>query len=695
MSAGAEPIWVPAPEEVAATQVSRFARWLTEHGRAQLTGDYLELWRWSTERLEDFWPAVWDYFDVRSATPYERVLSGSVMPDVRWFTGAQVSYVEHMFRGRDPDRVALIDVRESAQPGAAPVSRHLTWGMLREQVGDLAARLRDMGVGPGDRVAGYVPNAAEAVIAFLATATLGAIWSGCGQDYSPAAAGERLGQLDPVVLIAADGYRYGGREFDKRGAVAELAALLPGLRATIVFPRLGLPMEKAARTFGWPTSGRSGGLAPGAMPFGVASGGSAGLELAAGPFGAAPAGLDGLAPVAVPFSHPIWILFSSGTTGRPKGIVHGTGGVLLEHLKAMSLGLDLGERDTFFWYTSPSWMVWNYLVSALLVGTRIVCYDGSPSYPSWDAVWALAAEHHVTLLGTSPAHLRGSAQAGVEPARDHDLSALRSLGSSGSALPADAYLWAADHVGRRVRVNSTSGGTDVVSAFAGGSPIVPVWPGELSAPSLGVALDAWDSRGRPVRGAVGELVVTKPMPSMPVAFWNDPGGSRYRDAYFSTYPGVWRHGDWITITDRGSVVVHGRSDATLNRQGVRMGSSDIYHVVEQLEEIAEALVIGVERPEGEYWMPLFVVLNPGYELDDALTGKIRRAIRDGASPRHVPDEIIAVPAIPHTRTGKKLEIPVKRILQGGDPRQVMEAGAVDNPDALRWFAAYQTRTPIQ
>ncbi len=661
MSAGGEPIWAPAPDDVTAANVSRFARWLTQHGRARLTGDYLELWRWSTERLEEFWSAVWDYFDVRSATPHARVLSGSVMPDVQWFTGAQVSYVEHLFRGRDPERVALVDARESAQPGAAPVSRHLTWGMLREQVGDLAAMLRDLGVGPGDRVAGYVPNAAETVIAFLATASLGAIWSGCGQDYSPAAAAERLGQLDPLVLIAADGYRYGGREFDRRGSVTELAALLPGLRATIVFPRLGLPADTAAGRFGWPSS----------------------------------AGSVELAPVAVPFSHPIWILFSSGTTGRPKGIVHSTGGVLLEHLKAMSLSLDLGERDTFFWYTSPSWMVWNYLVSALVAGARIVCYDGSPSYPSWDTVWALAAEHHVTLLGTSPAHLRACAQAGVEPARDHDLSALRSLGSSGSALPADAYLWAADHVGRRVRVNSTSGGTDVVSAFAGGSPVVPVWPGELSAPSLGVALDAWDSRGRPVRGAVGELVVTKPMPSMPVAFWNDPGGSRYREAYFSTYPGVWRHGDWITITDRGSVVVHGRSDATLNRQGVRMGSSDIYHVVEQLDEIAEALVVGVERPEGEYWMPLFVVLHPGRELDDALTGKIRRAIRDGASPRHVPDEIIAVPAIPHTRTGKKLEIPVKRILQRGDPGQVMEAGAVDNPDALRWFAAYQTRTPIR
>jgi acetoacetyl-CoA synthetase len=649
-----EPIWAPTPDDIAAAQVSRFARWLTQNGRTRLSGDYLELWRWSTERLEDFWPAVWDYFDVRSATPYEQVLSGSVMPDVRWFTGTQVSYVEHMFRGRDPERVALIDARESAEPGAAPVSRQLTWGMLRQQVGDVAARLRDMGVGPGDRVAGYVPNAAEAVIAFLATASLGAIWSGCGQDYSPAAAAERLGQLDPVVLIAADGYRYGGREFDKRGAVTELAALLPSLRATIVFPRLGLP--RPAGTFGWPPSGRS----------------------------------DGLVPRAVPFSHPIWILFSSGTTGRPKGIVHSTGGVLLEHLKALSLGLDLGERDTFFWYTSPSWMVWNYLVSGLLAGARIVCYDGSPSYPSWDVLWALAAEHQVTLLGTSPAHLRACAQAGVEPARDHDLSALRSLGSSGSALPGDAYFWVADHVGRRVRVNSTSGGTDIVSAFAGGSPVVPVWPGELSAPCLGVALDSWDADGKPVRGAVGELVVTKPMPSMPVAFWNDPDGTRYREAYFGTYPGVWRHGDWITITERDSVIVHGRSDATLNRAGVRMGSADIYHVVERLEEITEALVVGVERPEGEYWMPLFVVLEPGRELDDALTERIRRAIREGASPRHVPDEVIAVPAIPHTRTGKKLEIPVKRILLGGDPDQVMDVGAVDDPDALRWFAAYQS-----
>src|SRR5260370_779419 len=343
-------------------------------------------------------------------------------------------------------------------------------------------------------------------MAFLATASLGAIWSGCGQDSSPAAAAERVGQREPAVVLAADGYRYGGRAFDRGGPVSELAALLPALRATIVFPRLGRPADTTAGRIGWPR----------------------------------PSGAAELAPQPVEVSQRVGVLFSWGSSGRAKGIVHSTGGVLLEHLKAMSLGLDLGERDTFFWYTSPSWMVWNYLVSGLLAGARILCYDGSPSHPSWDALWALAAEHRVTLLGTSPAHLHGCAQAGVEPARDHDLSALRSLGSSGSALPGDSYFWVAEHVGRRVRVNSTSGGTDVVTAFAGGSPIMAVRPGELSAPCLGVALDAWDERGQPVRGDVGELVITRPMPSMPLAFWNDPAGSRHPEAYFGTYPGVWR-----------------------------------------------------------------------------------------------------------------------------------------------------------
>jgi acetoacetyl-CoA synthetase len=654
VTAAPEPIWTPGQHELTESGVARFTRWLAARGTAVTPDDYHGLWRWSVEHLDEFWSAVWDYFEVRSDTPHTQVRSGTAMPDVRWFEGAHVSYVEHLFVGRDPDKTALTDVRED--DGGSTVSRTFTWRRLRAEVATVAAVLRGLGVRPGDRVVGYVPNAAESVVAFLATASLGAVWSACGQDYGPEAAAERLGQLDPAVLIAADGYRYGGREFDRTAAVRAVAEALPTVQATIVFPRLG--KGAAAGQLDWPPADDA-------------------AELAA---------------AKVPFAHPLWVLFSSGTTGRPKGIVHSTGGVLLEHLKSLAFGLDLGEDDTFLWYTSPSWMVWNYLVSALLVGAGVVCYDGSPAFPSPDRLWDLAAEHRVTLLGTSPTHLKASAQAGLEPARDHDLTALRSIGSSGSVLPAESYHWVARHVGARVRVNSTSGGTDVVSAFAGSVPTVPVWPGELSAPCLGVALGAWDADGRPVREETGELVVTEPMPSMPVSFWDDRDGKRYRDAYFSVYPGVWRHGDWITITGRGSVVVHGRSDSTLNRNGVRFGSADLYEVLDRLPEIADSLVLGVERPEGEYWMPLFVVLAPGHVLDDELTGRIRTAIREHASPRHVPDEIIAAPSLPHTRTGKKLEVPVKRILQGADAAGVVDPGAVDDPAAVLWFGAYREGT---
>jgi acetoacetyl-CoA synthetase len=513
----------------------------------------------------------------------------------------------------------------------------------------VAAELQQLGVGPGDRVAAYVPNTAEAVVGFLAAASLGAVWSACGQDYSASAATQRFAQLEPVVLVAADGYRYGGRDHDRCDAVAELRAALPSVRGTMIFSRLGRP--DAARPH----------------------------DLIAWP--APRTGAD-VRPVVVPFEHPLWVLFSSGTTGRPKGIVHSTGGVLLEHLNALGLALDLGPGDTFFWYTSPSWMVWNYLVAGLLVGSRIVCFDGSPTHPSLDAVWSIAAEQRVTVLGTSPAHLRACAVAGLAPAQAHDLSALRSIGSSGSVLPRSAYHYVAEHVGARIRVNSTSGGTDVVSSFAGSGPTLPVWPGELSAPSLGVALDSWDESGRPVRNGVGELVITQPMPSMPVRLWGDADGSRYRAAYFDTYPGVWRHGDWITITERNSIVVHGRSDATLNRNGVRMGSAEIYRALEALPEVTESLVVGVERADGGYWMPLFVSLAEGSLLDDRLRAAIRAAISDGASPRHLPDDIIEVAAVPHTLTGKKLEIPVKRILLGLRPEDVVDLGAVDRPDVL-------------
>jgi acetoacetyl-CoA synthetase len=633
------------------SNITAFARWCATERGAPVGEDYWSLWNWSVADLSGFWAAVRDYFEIDSPTGHGPALAEERMPRARWFPGAAVNYVRQVFRAARTDRPAVIDV---AEPGARP-TRTVSWDELRSQVGALAATLLDLGVQPGDRVVGYLPNTVEAVVAFLATASIGAVWSSCGQDYAATAAADRFGQLEPVVLVTADGYHYGGKTHDRREGVAALRALLPSLRATIAYQRIGLPLDDV---IAWDDV-----VAPHAEP----------------------------APVDVPFDHPLWILFSSGTTGVPKGIVHGHGGVLLEHAKALSLHLELGSGDTFLWYTSPSWMVWNYQVSGLLTGSTIVCYDGSPTHPSPSALWQIAAEHRVTLLGVSPAYLLACAKAGIEPGADHDLSALAAVGSSGSALPAEAYGWVADHVGERVRVMSTSGGTDVVSAFAGAAANVPIVAGELSVPCLGVALDAWDEQGRSVRDTVGELVVTRPMPSMPLRLWNDPDDQRYRDAYFDTYPGVWRHGDWITITRRGSVIVHGRSDSTLNRNGVRMGSADIYRAVEKLPEVAEALVIGAEQPDGGYWMPLFVVLRDGVVLDETLTTRVKAAIRDDASARHVPDEILAVPFIPHTRTGKKLEIPVKRILQGAPPDTVADHRAVDTPAALAWFADYYVR----
>jgi len=645
MNSGPEPIWVPTDADITGAQVTAFAQKCAVP-RGYRGSSYLDLWHWSVDHLDEFWEALWEFFGVRSPTPYLAVRSGA-MPQVRWFQGAQISYVGHVFRGRNDDDIAIVDVAEGARPGVQV--RRLTWAQLRAAVVGVAAELERLGVGRGDRVVAYVPNSAEAVIGFLAAASLGAAWSACGQEYSVGAATQRFAQLEPVVLLTADGYRYSGREHDRRGAVGMLQRALPSLRATMMFSRLGTP--EAA----WPD------------------------DVIVWP--APHAGKD-LCPVTVPFEHPLWVLFSSGTTGRPKGIVHSTGGVLLEHLNAMGLALDLAPGDTFFWYTSPSWMVWNYLVAGLLVGARIVCFDGSPTYPSLGRLWSIAATLGVTLLGTSPAYLQACAVAGLRPKEAYDLSALRSIGSSGSVLPPSAYHYVAEQIGEHVRVNSTSGGTDVVTSFAGGGPTVPVWPGELSVPSLGVALDSWDEAGRSVRNARGELVITQPMPSMPIGLWGDTDGSRYRVAYFDTYPGVWRHGDWITITDRNSIVVHGRSDATLNRNGVRMGSSEIYRALEVLPEVTESLVVGVEREDGGYWMPLFVSLAEGAVLDDGLRAAIQTAIRDGASPRHLPDDIIEVAAVPHTLTGKKLEIPVKRILMGERPGDAVDLGAVDRPDVL-------------
>ncbi|WP_043658320.1 acetoacetate--CoA ligase [Nocardia thailandica] len=633
--------WEPTESEIAAARITDFARFVTGRTGTDYPG-YRELWQWSVDSPDEFWGALWDYFDLGERPG--AVLADPAMPGARWFPDTRLNYVDRIVgRARD-DRPAILAVHE----GAAP--RPIAWAELLGAVAATAAALRELGVSAGDRVIGYLPNIPEAVVAFLATAALGAVWSACGQDYSAKAALDRLGQLEPAVLVTADGYRYGGKDHDKRADIAALRAGLPGLRATLAVSRLGLPVPGALP---WPTPG------PATPELDVAS---------------------------VPFDHPLWIVFSSGTTGLPKGIVHGHGGVLLEHLKAVALQSDIGPDDTFFWFTSPSWMMWNFQVAGLLNGATIVTYDGSPTADGPDTLWRIAAETGATVFGTSPGYVLGCIKAGADPRREHDLSALRSVGITGSALPVSSALWLNEHAGEHVQVNSISGGTDVVSAFFGGVPTVPVWPGELSAPYLGVAVDAFDETGAPVRGEVGELVVTKPIPSMPVRFWNDPDGKRYHDAYFDTYPGVWRHGDWITLTERGSVVVHGRSDSTLNRHGIRMGSADIYQVVEQLPEIAEALVIGAELPDGGYWMPLFVVLAPGAELTDELRDRIARVIRAEVSPRHVPDEILVAPGIPHTRTGKKLEVPIKKLFQGADPARVVERSAVDDPALLDWYA---------
>ncbi|MGW0394725.1 acetoacetate--CoA ligase [Streptomyces sp. NPDC003042] len=643
-----QPLWSPGPDRIAAARITAFQAWAAERFDAPADGGYPALHRWSVDELDVFWQAVAEWFDVRFTTPYESVLADRSMPGARWFTGATLNYAEHALRAtEDPARSAepaLLCVDETQEP--VPV----TWAELRRQVGSLAAELRALGVRPGDRVSGYLPNIPEAVVAFLATASVGGVWTSCAPDFGARSVLDRFQQVEPVVLFTIDGYRYGGKEHDRRETVAELRAELPSLRAVVHIPLLGTPAPEGTRAWADLTSADA-------------------------------------EPVfeAVPFDHPLWVLYSSGTTGAPKAIVQSQGGILLEHLKQLGLHCDLGPGDRFFWYTSTGWMMWNFLVSGLLTGTTVVLYDGSPGYPDTGAQWRIAERTRATLYGTSAAYVMACRKAEVHPSRDFDLSSVTCVATTGSPLPPDGFRWLHDEVAEDLWIASVSGGTDVCSCFAGAVPTLPVHIGELQAACLGTDLQAWDPSGKPVVGEVGELVVAAPMPSMPVHFWNDPDGSRYRESYFEMFPGVWRHGDWITVTDHGSVVIHGRSDSTLNRQGVRMGSADIYEVVERLPEIKESLVIGLEEPNGGYWMPLFVHLAPGATLDDALRTRINATIREQLSPRHVPDEIIEIPAVPHTLTGKRIEVPVKRLLQGAPLAKAVNPGSVDRPELLGFY----------
>ncbi len=612
--------------------------------------DYEAAWRWSVDHPETFWPSIVDFFRIRFTTPPTRILAEDNMPGAIWFEGATLNYAEVIIAQASSDRPALL-----AQSERQPL-REVGWDELTAAVAAAATGLRRLGVARGDRVAAILPNIPEAVVGLLATASLGAIWSSCAPEFGARSVTDRLTQIDPKVLITVDGYVHGGRSFDRLDVVEAVRAALPSLRWTVLLPGL----DSHARLVGeawirWST-------------------------LLKGP-------TSHLTFEPVPFDHPLWILFSSGTTGLPKPIVHGHGGVVVEHAKAIGLHLDVRPGDRLLWYTTTGWMMWNFLVGALLVGGTAVLYDGSPSRPDLDVLWALTEQTRTTHLGASAAYLMACRKAGLAPGRAHDLRSLRCIGSTGSPLPVEGFSWVYDAVGLDVWLASISGGTDVVTAFVGGCPLLPVRAGELQCRSLGVRVEAFDESGRTVIGETGELVVTAPMPSMPVSFWGDPGGVRYRETYFEMYPGVWRHGDWIRLTPSGGAVIEGRSDSTLNRGGVRFGTSELYGVVDAVPEVLDSLVIGVEQDDGRYWMPLFVALQPGVDLDAALIGRINTAIKLALSPRHVPDEIIAVAAIPRTLTGKKMEVPVKRLMQGYSIDEVASPGTTDNPGTLELFSA--------
>ena len=598
-----------------------------------------QLQRWSVDELEAFWRSIWDFFEVQADGSPERVLSRREMPGAEWFPDVRLNYAEHVFRSRDPETVAIRHASE-----LRPLSA-MSWGELRSLTARIAAGLRAQGVGPGDRVVAYLPNIPETIAAMLATASLGAVWSSAAPEFGARSVIDRFAQIEPKVLLAVDGYRYNGRDFDRSAQVEEIAAAVGG--------RL--------------------------VRFGYLDG--SGWEdgfLAAG--GEAPE----LRFERVPFDHPLWVLYSSGTTGLPKAIVQGHGGILLEQLKKQHLHLDAHADDRVFWFTTTGWMMWNFLLGVLLTPASVVLYDGSPGWPSLDVLWDLAAQAGVTIFGTSASFIAQCMKEGVEPAGGgRNLSALHAVGSTGSPLAPEGFQWVADELGGDTWLFSTSGGTDVCTAFVGGVPTLPVYRGELQGASLGCKVEAWDPEGRPLVGEVGELVIAEPMPSMPVKLWGDPDGSRYRASYFDMFPGVWRHGDWIELTRRGTAIISGRSDATINRGGVRMGTAEIYRAVLSVDEVVDALVVDVDG-----WMPLFVVLREGASLDEELERRIATRVREDCSPRHVPNEVHAVAEIPRTLSGKALEIPVKRILQGADAAAVASRDSLRNPAALDWFAQF-------
>ncbi|HXL37461.1 MAG TPA: acetoacetate--CoA ligase [Ktedonobacteraceae bacterium] len=648
-------LWEPSEKMKQQANLTTYMQWLeSEKG---LHFDIPEkLWEWSVNRLEEFWASIWEYFHIKYSKPYQAVLTERKMPGAQWFSGAELNYAEHVFRNATSSRPALVFQSETK-----PLTE-ISWEELSQKVSTVAQALRAMGVQRGDRVVSYLPNIPETAIAFLASASLGAIWSSCSPDFGTRSVIDRFQQIEPKVLFAVDGYIYNGKAIDRRATISELQQSLPTLQKTVLvsylFPELSAEGYNNAML--WQDMQQTN---------------------------------TALSFEQVPFDHPLWVLYSSGTTGLPKAIVQGQGGILLEHIKNLYLGLDLKEDDRFFWYTTTGWMMWNLLLGGLLIGTTVLLYDGSPSYPDMNSLWQYAEKSGMTFFGTSAGYILGCMKAGIEPGTTFNLSKLRGLGSTGSPLPPEGFQWVYDQIKKDIWLASVSGGTDVCSAFLGGSILLPVHAGELQCRSLGAKVESFDENGRPLIDEMGELVITEPLPSMPLFFWNDPQEKRYRESYFDVYPGIWRHGDWVKITSRGSAVIYGRSDSTINRKGIRMGSSEIYRIVEDIPEVLDSLVVGIERSGGNYYMPLFVVLKPGVGLDDALRTKIRDKIRISLSPHHVPDDIFAIAEIPHTLNGKKLEVPIKKLFMGVPLEKAISVDSMSNPQAMQYFVEFVHKLP--
>jgi acetoacetyl-CoA synthetase len=641
-------LWRPAIERTSRTNLAGYLAWLNST-KGHEFGTYDELHSWSIDDLTEFWRTIVDYYDLRLHGDADVVLGDDSVEGARWFPSARVSYPEHIFRGKDDAAVAIVHASETRE------TESWTWGRLRAETAAVAAGLRACGVGPGDRVCAYMPNIPETVAAFLACASLGAIWSSAAPEFGARSVVDRFAQIKPKVLIAIDGYRYGGRDFDRIETVERIVGDLPGAPRVVSFGYLSGD--------GWEEGFLDRGDAP------------------------------DLSFASVPFDHPLWVLFSSGTTGLPKAIVHGHGGVLLEQVKHHHLHLDAKAEDRVFWFSTTGWMMWNFLVGVLLTDASIALFDGNPGYPSLDRLWDLSEEGEFTVFGTSAAFIAACMKGGVRPTEGRDLAGLRAIGSTGSPLAPEGFDWVYEELGDDVWLFSTSGGTDVCTPFVGGVPTLPVYAGEIQGRCLGVDVQAWGPDGESLTDEVGELVVGKPMPSMPVSLWGDDDGSLLHDSYFATYPGVWRHGDWIEITSRGTAIIYGRSDATINRGGIRMGTAEIYRAVLLEPEVLDALIVDLPQEGTDGWMPMFVVLRDGQELDPDLTKRIRDRIRDDCSPRHIPNAILGVPKVPRTLSGKLLEVPVKRILTGTSPDEAVSRESLADPDALDYFIRLAQESP--